>query len=315
MKQLLILTALLSLTACDYVEKAQFKAERNDRDYRTAMDEYRAGRLDLALSGFQRVCVDNPSNASARFQLACLLQDVKKDYLAAYCAYHEYLQQCPSSDKAKLASSRMADCERALVSALAAKHGLGSVQDEGPQIAEMLESLKKAESLTKKLTNELQNSKQRVAALEQENARLKSYVNDESEPDSSEISVPADIAEAKELFDEVEEDDSPSVGSSEVAEMKALLEEVDEEPLIRQPLEAKAKRDAERAAEKPVAEAKPTKVIPESYVVQEGDTLYKIAIKFYGRSSAWKNIREANKTIISTDGRVRAGQKIVLPRE
>jgi nucleoid-associated protein YgaU len=53
---------------------------------------------------------------------------------------------------------------------------------------------------------------------------------------------------------------------------------------------------------------------PDSYVVQEGDTLYKIALRFYGRTSAWKMIREANKESITTDGRVRTGQTLKLPK-
>ena len=52
---------------------------------------------------------------------------------------------------------------------------------------------------------------------------------------------------------------------------------------------------------------------PSTYVVQEGDTLYRIAVRFYGRLSAWKKIRDANKAVISNDGRVRAGDTITLP--
>jgi nucleoid-associated protein YgaU len=48
-------------------------------------------------------------------------------------------------------------------------------------------------------------------------------------------------------------------------------------------------------------------------VIEEGDTLYKIAIKFYGRTSAWKQIRDANKALITTDGRVKSGDEIKLP--
>jgi len=62
---------------------------------------------------------------------------------------------------------------------------------------------------------------------------------------------------------------------------------------------------------KPEAEARQ---IPETYVVQEGDTLYGIAKRFYGRLSAWRRIRDANKTMISTDGRVRVGDTLKLPR-
>ncbi|MBR3222406.1 MAG: LysM peptidoglycan-binding domain-containing protein [Kiritimatiellae bacterium] len=54
-------------------------------------------------------------------------------------------------------------------------------------------------------------------------------------------------------------------------------------------------------------------VRPPTYEVQEGDTLYKIAVRFYGSIRAWRMIRDANKTLISTDGRVQAGDTIRLP--
>ena len=52
---------------------------------------------------------------------------------------------------------------------------------------------------------------------------------------------------------------------------------------------------------------------PETYTVQEGDTLYRISTRFYGSSAKWRAIRELNKATISTDGRLRAGQVIRLP--
>jgi nucleoid-associated protein YgaU len=53
--------------------------------------------------------------------------------------------------------------------------------------------------------------------------------------------------------------------------------------------------------------------IPETYTVEEGDTLMRISAKFYGTNRKWREIREANKTVISPDGRVRTGQVIKLP--
>jgi nucleoid-associated protein YgaU len=52
---------------------------------------------------------------------------------------------------------------------------------------------------------------------------------------------------------------------------------------------------------------------PRTYVAQPGDTLSRVAEKFYGDSSQWKKIREANRTRIDPDGRIRAGQIIVVP--
>jgi nucleoid-associated protein YgaU len=57
----------------------------------------------------------------------------------------------------------------------------------------------------------------------------------------------------------------------------------------------------------------PKPEIPETYTVEEGDTLMRISAKFYGTNRKWREIREANKTVISPDGRVRAGQVIKLP--
>ena len=39
----------------------------------------------------------------------------------------------------------------------------------------------------------------------------------------------------------------------------------------------------------------------------------RISAKFYGTNRRWREIRDANKAIISSDGRVRVGQVIKLP--
>jgi nucleoid-associated protein YgaU len=106
--------------------------------------------------------------------------------------------------------------------------------------------------------------------------------------------------------------------SQDIAALK--LEEKEERELAStilpvQDKDAKAKREAaEKAKAEAAAKVKQAEAArPKTYVVQEGDTLYKIAIKFYNRTSAWREIQNANKTAISMDGRVKAGQKIVLP--
>lgn len=316
LKKTMMLMALLSLTACDYVGKAGLDLERSDRVYRAAMDDYRAGRIDAALKGFEKVCAANPANASARFQFACLLQDSRKDYFGAYCAYHEYLQQRPESDKARLARERLADCERKMADELAVKYGLNASEEGNRRIAVLQESLKKAERRAVKFSKDLENAMQRTMALEQENERLKSFVRAEAEHDAEEDLIQSEIAEAKSLLGET--GDQVPADTSEMKTAKGLLAEAEEAPLLKQDPDAKAKREAVRAAhaaEKAAKEAMPRINRPDTYVVQDGDTLYKIALRFYGRSSAWNLIREANKAIISTDGRIRAGQKIVLPAE
>ncbi|MDX9866925.1 MAG: LysM peptidoglycan-binding domain-containing protein [Kiritimatiellia bacterium] len=50
-----------------------------------------------------------------------------------------------------------------------------------------------------------------------------------------------------------------------------------------------------------------------TYVVQPGDTLFRVAEKFYGDATQWKRIRDANRGRIDADGRIRAGQIIEVP--
>lgn len=315
------LLALAGLAGCDFAERAELRRERSDRAYRAAMDDYRAGRLAQAVAGLRKVCADNPSNASARFQLACLLQDSEKDFLGAYCAYREYLAQHPGGDKTKIAEDRLAECERGLAVALADKYSLNAAGDGRREAEKARAELAKAEARNAALSKELEEAGRRAESLGQEVARLKRLMRDEAAQDEAAPPDEGDIAAAKALLDGDGGDDGTAPPPDELAEARRLLEDGgDESPMLSQSPDARERRDAARSAAKDAEAAKKVERQrqgdrPETYVVQEGDTLYKIAVKFYGRASAWRGIREANKATISTDGRVKTGQKIFLPKQ
>lgn len=49
------------------------------------------------------------------------------------------------------------------------------------------------------------------------------------------------------------------------------------------------------------------------YVVVAGDSLYKIAERFYGNGNRWPELFEANKAIIKNPRVIRPGQKLRIP--
>lgn len=49
------------------------------------------------------------------------------------------------------------------------------------------------------------------------------------------------------------------------------------------------------------------------YTVQKGDTLQKIASKFYGSSKPWRKIYEANQASMKSPDSIYPGQKLVIP--
>jgi LysM repeat protein len=52
---------------------------------------------------------------------------------------------------------------------------------------------------------------------------------------------------------------------------------------------------------------------PRTYVVKPGDTLSKIAQHFYGSSSAYMRIFEANRDKLSDPDKIRPGQELAVP--
>jgi len=51
----------------------------------------------------------------------------------------------------------------------------------------------------------------------------------------------------------------------------------------------------------------------QSYVVQEGDTLYSIARRFYNSPKRWRDIRDANKKKLAGGTRLQPGETITIP--
>ena len=295
MKRLMALLALTTLTACDYVARNDLRSEREDRVYREAMDDYRAGRMDAAVKGFEKAVQSNPSNASARFQLACLHQDLKKDFLSAYCGYREYLMQHPESDRAKLARDRLAVCEKEMAKSLAEKYALGDAGAAERALAVVRAELETYKNRVEAAEKNLGISQERVRTLSAEKDRLVASIKGDEDVAAAD-SGKSDLAAVLKEKDLLEEEDETSTGSSLIPVSDA---------------KAHVKAAKEPVAEKEAVPQQPER--PKTYIVEDGDTLYGVSKRFYGSIQYWKQIREANKTVISSDNRLRAGDTIVLP--
>lgn len=337
-KSLCLILAMAGLAACDNSSAKARKIERESRTYVMAMNDYRAGRMEQAIKGFRKVIKEEPHNTSARFQLAYLLQESKKNYLEAVWCYLEYLSQSANSDKAKHAKDRLEMCERELAKELAVKYGLLGKDTSKEELQKAQTELDNLKGQFADVERNLEKSRIEVEHLKSENARLVKIIKSDGEKLGLEKVDVSGIKEAKALLDAENTRDNGKAmvdgaktgaeertegidrikASQDIAALK--LEEKEERELAStilpvQDKDAKAKREAaEKAKAEAAAKVKQAEAArPKTYVVQEGDTLYKIAIKFYNRTSAWREIQNANKTAISMDGRVKAGQKIVLP--
>lgn len=322
----------ISLTACDYVREREYKSERSDRLYQAAMADYTAGRIDAAIAGFEKTLRADPGNASARFQLACLLQDRRQDFLGALCNYREFLLLAPDSDKAKMAKDRCAICEKLLADGLAKKYGLATGSTSAADLDRQGREISALKAERDKAVSALQSARADAVKLAGENARLRRMMSavggEDDERGAARGVSAAELAAAS--------DDDGDRLSDLQREVRAIAAEDDDDDATRSPvLDAPADRGETAADARPAASASPapTKLTdlgkrhdkadksgepphearPATYVVQDGDTLYRIAVRFYGKMSAWTKIRDANKATVTTDGRIKAGQVLTLP--
>jgi nucleoid-associated protein YgaU len=51
----------------------------------------------------------------------------------------------------------------------------------------------------------------------------------------------------------------------------------------------------------------------DTYVVQQGDTLWLIAVEDYGAGWLWETIYEANRDVLDDPSRIRPGQVLKIP--
>jgi len=65
--------------------------------------------------------------------------------------------------------------------------------------------------------------------------------------------------------------------------------------------------------ESPESESVSAPAVGTTVVVKKGDTLQKIAQKYYGSSKKWYRIYKANKETLKAPDRIRPGQKLVIP--
>jgi 5'-nucleotidase / UDP-sugar diphosphatase len=71
---------------------------------------------------------------------------------------------------------------------------------------------------------------------------------------------------------------------------------------------------ARSAPAKPPATSKPTPPGgARRHVVAPGDTLYKIAQRYYGNGAKWTTILEANRDVLQNQNAVRVGMELKIP--
>lgn len=295
------LVICFGVAACDNSSDASKRSTgREDAKYREAMTYYQAGNLEKAIEGLERCININPLNTAARFQLACLKEEAKKDYLGAILEYREFLRMSPDGEKAKIAAVRLERCNKLL------EERFEAVEAQKELEASTNEAIAKLTEKNDKLSKELATSRKDLEDLRAEYERLKKMVSSIGASDEENTKAPKIALTDEALLEDALSSPPSVVSSEEVKKLKESLEEDEKAPLP-QVEKKKVNEPAKTEVKTPQIEK------PEVYVVKEGETLISIARRFYGKASYWRQIQQANRAVISIDGKLKAGMEIKLP--
>lgn len=292
------------------------RSERSDALFAEAMAAEGRGDVAGAETLYRRLLTQNGAMASAHLNLAILQHDARKNYVEAIHHYQAYLDLQPESEKAGMVRERLAAARGLLATQLAAdvvareQRALEAERDSlKAQIRALEGSAADARRLAETKDKEIEALKSRIDGLQKLVDALKTS---ESE---TRTSLEAEVAAAREAAAkaEAEAKEATEPGSAaEIAAIRALSKQMLEEPDGGQAAINAATRKAVEGA----VDAAPLSATPvpgKRYTVRPGDTLSRLAREAYGNAADWVRIRDANRSVTNPDGRLRAGDVIVIP--
>ena len=332
----LLLNVGCSKTSASVVEAK----ERTTSLSRRARIAEQTGELKEAIRLYRTMLVEEPHAYSVHFHLATLLQDYEEDYISALYHYKQYLSLRPETEKTTLVLDRIRVTEQLLAPQLLRKLGESVKGLSQAFLLKENDTLKrqitKLEGEKSVMSEEKDRAEKASATAQAETERLREILNKmratEKVERASEAASATAIAEReraaanaktrdgkslRELRKEAEAmsaEAAAKTGTKQTDEsasdvLKKVQQKLDESPVT----SGAGATDVKTETPTALKEKKGKPAEPRTYMIQSGDSLFRVSEKFYGDSTHWKKIRDANRTNIDPDGRVRVGQIIVIP--
>ena len=301
-------------------------SEQDSRDHespliRRALEREQVGDLDGAIATYEEVLQETPKLTSAHFHLALLLQDYRKDYMGAIYHYRQYERLRPDSEKKALLRERTRICQQLLVAQMLSS---GDVAISRKQI-ELVTEIDKLNKRLSLLEGEKSTLSEQKEALERQLAEQKSETDrlrrllDRVMPSSAAEEPHSVLPRLNPSTTLQAPPVTPppavvSVPAAPVAEPPVVAKPVAPSVLAPPPLLKATVPAAAPSEPEPVHPAPmPITAATRTYVVQPGDSVYRIAERVYGEPMQWKKIRDANKDRLGPDNQVRVGQVLLIP--
>jgi tetratricopeptide (TPR) repeat protein len=135
----------------------------------------------------------------------------------------------------------------------------------------------------------------------------------ELEPNSDKRQLVEDFMQRSKLSFAAKLPHAPVSDSSDLAQLQSENAALLQENAALKARVAELERPAQSPPPAPASDAGPASQKAKTHVVQKGDTLQALALRYYGSRSAWEKIYQANQTTLPGKDQLRIGQELVIP--
>lgn len=311
---LLLGAVALTWAGCNDASVAEKeRGERADALFADAVKAEQSGDYSAAETLYRTLLRKDAENASAYLGLAILQQDYRENYLDAVHNYQAYLDLSPDSEKASMVRDRMESAKARLATQLAGE----VIAREQRLLTAERDSLRQTvatrEDELAQLKRTVTQKDDQITELERRVANLQAIID---QMKTVEVTTPAPAEEVNrsELTStEVTATPAPEeTSSTEIDAIRAMAESMKNEEdggIAKMNEETRkaveGKEDGPKIADSPKSGHR--------YVVRPGDTFSKLSREAYGSASGWTRIRDANRSTTNPNGRLRAGETILIP--
>lgn len=284
------LSALLITPGCDPGERTVTTAEVDDPGFRRGKELLRQGRNQEALAAFLKVIEKRGEDGpESHLEAGLLYQFHIKDPIAAIYHYRKYCELKPNAPQADLVRQRIESATREFASTLP-----GDPMNNA--VTPRYEGLEQVE----RYQRENESLKAEIATLRgQLMNRPSTALSVREQPADSPISAVTPVG-------------SYSSSGSPLHPQGALAS--GDEQRTRQDSRVVINT---QATPPPSVPTRPTDTPVQGrvrrHVVVKGDTLFNLALKYYGDRSKWREIYAANRQVMRSENDLRIGMEVAIP--
>jgi nucleoid-associated protein YgaU len=319
-------TISVFFAGCSRTDVAEEDArDRESPSMRRGMELEQVGNLDGAIHSYEETILNHPRLGIAHLHLAILLQEHRKDYIAAIYHYQQYNALRPDAEKQDMIKERIRISEQLLATQLRADTANGREQQrsltENQRLNQRLSQIEGEKAALLDATNLLA---QQIADLKTDNERLRRLVDrlqtSSSASDNSGSREHSLLPRLKELILSESATASPTTSTPAVETTTSTVPSMPATEITMPTLTTTTPATPVITTTSPAVATTPTPTATtpaaasHTYTVQAGDSLFRIAERVYGDAEQWKRIRDANKDHLGADGHtVHVGQVLAIP--